>query len=259
HTPEDICRIVRAMQENPETLVLGVRNFKGKVPLKNRLGNGITRLLFAAINGKVVRDTQTGLRGLPPVYLPLFLSLAGERYEYEMNMLLAIRQNGIALCQVPIDTIYIEGNRSSHFNVWLDSFRIYRLILKYLLSSASSAAIDYLVFALLNATLPGQLIYSVVVARIASSLVNFSVNRKLVFKHHGNSKRCFVRYYLLVFAVMLCSYALIKLFHEMLGLNIFAAKVISDILLFVVSFFIQREFVYKEASDTQPESDPEGW
>lgn len=83
-----------------------------------------------------------------------------------------------------------------------------------------------LVFPLLNATLPGQLIYRVVVARIASSLVNFSVNRKLVFKHHGNSRRCFVRYYLLVF---------------------------------VVSFFIQREFVYKEAPDTQPESDPEGW
>ena len=245
HTPADIGHIAEVMAMHPDSLVLGVRRFTGRVPLKNRLGNGITRLIFALINGKMVYDTQTGLRGIPAVHLPLILTLAGERYEYEMNMLLAVKPNHIPLEQATIETVYIEGNKSSHFNAFRDSARIYALLFKFILSSAASAIVDYGVFALMHISFPGQLIASVVVARVFSSLVNFLINRNLVFKQKGAAASSAARYYALAAAVMLVGYLMIKGLTGSVGLNVYLAKVISDVSLYFVSFYVQREFVYQ--------------
>lgn len=245
HAPADIMKIALAMRAAPEALVLGVRRFTGKVPLKSRFGNGITRIVFSLINGGNILDTQTGLRGIPAVHLPLILALTGERYEYEMNMLLAARPNDINMVQVPIDTIYIEGNRSSHFKVVRDSARIYALLFKFLFSSAMAGIVDYGLFVLMTVSFPGQLLASVVTARAVSSLINFLINRNLVFKQKGAAGSAACRYYTLAAAVMLSGYGLIKLLSGPLGVNVYLAKVMADILMYFVSFLVQREFVYK--------------
>ena len=246
HTPADILRIAAAMAETPEALVLGVRHFSGQIPLRSRLGNNITRSVFASINGEDIQDTQTGLRGLPCQYLPLFLSLGGERYEFEMNMLLAIRPNEIKVVQIPIETVYLQNNESSHFNPFLDSLRIYRLMFKFIFSSAFAFLVDFTLFVLMSLALPNQLLASVITARAGSSFVNYLINRHLVFKHKGDSKKALVRYYILVVFIMLASYGLIKLLHEVLGLNRYVAKVLADGVLYIASFFFQREFVYRK-------------
>ena len=246
HTPADIRKIADAMAADPSAMVLGVRNFTGKVPLKSRLGNEITRFFFSLIHGGDVRDTQTGLRGLALEHIPLVLSLPGERYEYEMNMLLAVRPNDITLVQVPIDTIYIEGNRSSHFKAFQDSVRIYRLLLKFVASSLISTGIDYFVFAVMENLVQDQLIGSVVVARAVSSFANYSINKNVVFKRKCSARKALVRYYILAAFIMMASYGLIKLLSDVLGLNLYLAKVIADVVLYTVSFFVQREHVYKK-------------
>ncbi len=245
HAPKDILKIARAMADNPDTMVLGVRAFKGKVPLKSRLGNSITRYFFALIHGSDVRDTQTGLRGLPPVQIPVLLSLPGDRYEYEMNMLLALNDHDFQLSQVPIETIYIEGNRSSHFKVFQDSFRIYLLLFKFIGSSLFSTVVDYGLFAAMNILVPGQLIGSVAVARITSSFVNYKINRHIVFKRQEVHRTAALRYYGLVVFVMAASYGLIKVFNLYLGINLYLSKIMADTILYAVSFFVQREFVYR--------------
>lgn len=247
HTPTDIRKIAETMAEAPDHLVLGVRHFTGNVPLRSRFGNGVTRKLFALINGETVTDTQTGLRGLPDSLVPLFLSLKGDRYEYEMNMLLAIGPNDICLKQVPIETIYIEGNKSSHFNTIVDSARIYRLLLMFLISSLFAALIDYSVFIALTLTLPGRLLVSVVTARVISSFVNFLVNHNLVFRHQHAAKTTITRYYMLVVCIMLLNYGLIHLLSNVIGINLYVAKVLADIGLYFVSFLAQRDFVYRKS------------
>lgn len=246
HTPGDIRKIADAMAADPGAMVLGVRNFTGKVPLKSRLGNEITRFFFSLIHGGDVRDTQTGLRGLALEHIPLILALPGERYEYEMNMLLAVRPNDITLVQVPIDTIYIEGNRSSHFKAFQDSFRIYRLLLKFVASSLISTGIDYFIFAVMENLVQDQLIGSVVVARAVSSFANYSINKNVVFKRKCSARKALIRYYILAAFIMMASYGLIKLLSDVLGLNLYLAKVIADVVLYTVSFFVQREHVYKK-------------
>ncbi len=132
HLPEDILKIKEKMLEKNKKIVIGSRLFKGEVPIRSMFGNIVTKFVFAVISGLRLEDTQTGLRGIPKSYLKEMIYLEGERYEYEMNMLMYIARKKIPLVEVPIETVYIEDNASSHFNTIKDSIKIYKVIFKYM-------------------------------------------------------------------------------------------------------------------------------
>lgn len=248
HLPEDIVRIAMAMEEHPDELVLGIREFTGNMPFKNRIGNTITRGIFALVNGNGIMDTQTGLRGIPGKFIPLFLSLKGERYEYEMNMILEARPHNIHMVQVPIIAVYIEGNKSSHYRPLLDSARIFALIIRYIASSLFAGIVDYSVFTVMHISFPQMLIASVIVSRLLSSIVNFLINRNLVFRQKDTFANAAIRYYILVVLVALSSYGLIWTLSIPIGLNVYLAKIITDIFLWFISYIAQRELVYSPDS-----------
>ena len=125
HIPADIARVAQAALENPSKAVLGSRGFVKAVPLRSRIGNGLTRYIFAFVTGTRLKDTQTGLRAFPRTLLPELIVLGGERYEYEMNVLAHICRTGSKPLEVPIETIYFDGNKSSCFNPIRDSMSIY--------------------------------------------------------------------------------------------------------------------------------------
>ena len=132
HTFEDIARVADALSGHRGGLVLGVRAFSGKVPLRSRFGNWWTRRFFRLLTGIDVADTQTGLRGIPAPLVERVASLPGERYEYEMVMLADARNHREPPLQVPIATVYIDGNSASHFSPLADTFRIYGALFRFL-------------------------------------------------------------------------------------------------------------------------------
>lgn len=123
HRPADVRRIAEAVRDYPNGLVLGVRAFVGKVPFRSLLGNFWARVLFWILTGLAIRDTQTGLRGIPRALLPRMLQLKGDRYEYEMRMLVDARLHPARPRQIPIETVYIDENKSSHFRPFRDTLR----------------------------------------------------------------------------------------------------------------------------------------
>lgn len=132
HHPDDILACCLKLSENPGLVVLGARSFASdKVPFRSRLGNVITRGVFRLACGIRITDTQTGLRAIPAQYLPLMIETAGERYEYETNMLLEMKTHGVPFTEVTIRTIYLNDNDSSHFNPLKDSIKIYGTILPF--------------------------------------------------------------------------------------------------------------------------------
>lgn len=132
HTPADIVRVAEALESHRDGLVLGVRAFDGKVPLRSRFGNWWTRLWFFVLTGLWVKDTQTGLRGIPSALIPRIRALEGERYEYEMVMLADAKRHASRPLQIPIETIYLNDNSESHFSPLKDTVRIYRALFRYL-------------------------------------------------------------------------------------------------------------------------------
>ena len=239
---------------NSQKVVFGVRNFSDpNVPVKSKLGNNITAGVFRVFFGMKLRDTQTGLRAFPKQYLPDMAIVEGERYEYETNVLLYMNRLRIPFEQVEISTVYIEENRSSHFRAVRDSLRIYALILKYLFSSASAAFIDTVVFYILKrwtilAFLPIPLTYSAAIgARIVSSLVNYGINAKHVFKEES-SKASFVKYYILAVVQLIISATLVYVIENILHISSpllsTVTKVVIDTILFFFSFRIQHKWVF---------------
>jgi glycosyltransferase involved in cell wall biosynthesis len=244
HTAEDIVRVAQALRGTDGTVVLGSRRFSGKVPLRSRFGNGLTRRIFAFVSGAKIADTQTGLRAFPGAVLPELIGLHGERYEYEMTVLAHVCRRSKPL-EVPIATVYIDGNRSSHFDPVWDSMRIYFVLVRFYFSAIAAAGIDFAGFSVTFAATHNVPI-SVVVGRL-SSLVNFALNRRFVFHNQASIRGTLGRYYVLVAAIGGLSYLGIWSLTRYAGWNVFAAKVIVDTLLSLVSFSMQRTFVFRRS------------
>lgn len=139
HSLTDIRRVADAVRDTGR-MVLGVRRFDRRTPLRSRLGNTVTRVLFRAVTGRRISDTQTGLRGYPADLLDRFTAIPGERFEYEMNVLLSAARDGLPIEQRQVATIYLDGNASSHFGALRDSARIYQPLLRFAASSRTTRA-----------------------------------------------------------------------------------------------------------------------
>ncbi|WP_327003335.1 glycosyltransferase family 2 protein [Dactylosporangium sp. NBC_01737] len=139
HHVADILRVAEHVDVSGR-MVLGVRRFEGRVPLRSRFGNTVTRLLFRAATGCAVQDTQTGLRGYPADLLGWLCEVPGERFEYEMNVLLHAARADRPIAETVITTTYIGDNGASHFGSIADSARVYRPLLRYALSPSTRSS-----------------------------------------------------------------------------------------------------------------------
>ena len=139
HRAKDVVLVAESFLADSGALVIGSRKFARKSPWRSRFGNQITRQVFRWVAGVRLVDTQSGLRCFSRTIVPQLLALAGERYEYEMNVLAACSKMSVPLREVEIETVYLDGNRSSHFNPVLDSVKIYSLLLRLSLSASLQA------------------------------------------------------------------------------------------------------------------------
>jgi len=249
HTPGDIRRVAAALEESDGTaIVLGARSFVGgAVPVRSRFGNVVTRALFRLATGERLTDTQTGLRGYPASTLPWLAALPGDRFEYEFLLLLRARDAGVALIEVPVATVYLDGNASSHFRPVADSARIYAPLLRFAASALVAFTIDAAALLALH-TLTGWLLFSVVAARVASASVNFAVNRTVVFGAGRTVplRTAAARYFSLAGLLLIASYGLLTALTD-LGVALLVAKLLTDATLFAVSFAVQRAVVFAPA------------
>lgn len=255
HSPECILACVDALLAHPDSLILGCRCFEGEdVPARSEFGNKCTRVVMKYLTGLTISDTQTGLRGIPAFFMERLLMVKGERFEFETNMLLETKEWKIPLVEVPIRTIYIDENRTSHFNPVRDSVKIYMIFGKFLFSALSSSVVDLALFSLFCFLMRGMewggisyITAATVLARVLSALYNYCLNLKVVFQSRGTVKRTLPRYLLLAVVQMSLSAFLVGRLYPLFGGAEVLVKMPVDVLLFFLSFLIQREFVYADS------------
>jgi putative flippase GtrA len=250
HSPNDIAHIAEVLNKNPSSLILGVRDFNKKnVPFKSRYGNKITSLIFLLTSGRRCSDTQTGLRGIPFSLTDELLKISGQRFEYETNMLIQLAKKKINFIEIPIETIYSDNNRESHFRPFRDSLLIYGQIVKFTCSSLLSAMIDLTLFTVFHITIFSQfnykIIYSTIAARILSGIINYIINKKVVFKNDEKNLITFLRYAAMFFTRMALSSVSVHLLAGITNANETLFKIIVDTILFFFGFIIQKIFVFK--------------
>ncbi len=269
HTAPDTLKMAAALKEGESVLLLGSRDFSLKnkqIPAKSRMGNRITSGIFRLLYGHWLPDTQTGLRAFPRALFAFMQEVDGARFEYEMNVLMHCAGKHVAMDVVPIETVYHDDNKGSHFHPVRDSWRIYKLLFRNIAKFASASLVatilDLALFTLLNSIAIPQLIpkaalvslfksdvsvqLATYIARVCSASLNFKLNQNFVF----NLKKCkgaTLRYIVLVVGVMLVSGWTVGMLSQLLpGLNSTICKVMVDLPLFFVNYQIQKNWVFAE-------------
>lgn len=256
HSVEDVEKVAISLEENPDSLIMGCRDFSlDFVPKKSSFGNKMTCRIFHLLYGVNLRDTQTGLRGFPTGIIPKFIQLYGERFELETNMLIEAALKKIPIKEVEIRTIYIDNNSETHFRPIQDSWAIYSLIFKsfllYMCSSLASFVIDIGLFQLFITIFKwvgitnGYIMGATVTARVFSSLFNYAVNKSVVFKD-SSGKASLVKYYILCVFQMLISAGLVTAVYYVFHAPEALIKVVVDTLLFCISYQIQQKWVFAQ-------------
>jgi glycosyltransferase involved in cell wall biosynthesis len=316
HRTRDILKVAAGVKENPGKLILGSRKLGQGVPFRSLFGNVLTRFVLFFIIGRKIYDTQSGLRGIPRILVPTLLTTRGERYEFEINMLILskrgrrpqpihgqpdvvlsevssqkyaektkfqkvlvkrgsatpthsrsdrcrsfgassqkfaektklqkvlVKKQAVDIIEIPIDTIYLENNVSSHFNPFFDSMKIYFQLLRFAFSSMLASGCDFIVFSIAY-HLTANILLSLLIGRfLIGSLLNYIINRRLVFHSKSGVLSSLFKYYLALIIMSVLSYLLITLALAHLGFKVMIAKIVVETFLFVFSFLIQREFVF---------------
>lgn len=264
HLPEDIRKTALSLAMAPTgkqghprgQLVLGTRNFnEPQVPFKSRNGNKITTEVFHLLYGKRINDTQTGLRAISNEFLPTCLEIRGERFEYEINMLIAAVRSKLDIREEMIQTVYFDDNRETHFRPVMDSLKIYGVMFGAFLRFACSGLISFVVdqglFALLQKIVfqawssAQAILWATVLARAVSSLLNYSLNRSVVFGAGKGSRHSLLRYYTLCLCQTAASALGVIALHTLTMLDPSLMKILVDTLLFFVSYRLQQAWVFE--------------
>jgi putative flippase GtrA len=255
HDPRDIARVAETLvNNNPDALTLGVRGFDTEVPFRSRFGNTLTITAVRLLVGHALRDTQTGLRAIPRKLVPHLLKLASSGYEFELDMLIACKHLAIPVREVVIKTIYHDRNAGSHFNPVLDSMRIYFVLLRFSFASVLTALIDNVTFAALLAA-QASVAQSQTWARLVALVFNYVTVKRAVFLSSDRHKHVVPRYLALVVVSGFASYGLIRLFISTLNMEVMAAKILAETMLFIANFAIQRDFVFTRQREGSMETD----
>jgi glycosyltransferase involved in cell wall biosynthesis len=270
HTISDIVNVAEKFCAEPDALHLGCRNFNGDdVPWKSKIGNNLTRSIFRLFAGVSIADTQTGLRAIPAEVMELSLAIRGNRFEFETAMLLRAWDKNVKFCETTIETVYLDGNSGTHFHPIKDAARIYRVIFahllrqlfRFMLSSMSSALVDFLLFSFLvrsfalekdNMALP--LLTACGAARFVSAAWNFTVNRYWVFAtdtaRRSSLRKSLSQYVTLCIAIFSASYGLTYFLGQFVEKNTLPYwKLLIDLMLFLLSFMIQKISVFRKKND----------
>ena len=260
HLPKDVKKIAEKIEEHNDKIILGERSFKDtKVPIKSRIGNSFSTMFFKLQNGVYIKDTQTGLRGIPVKFKDFAMQVEGNRYEYEMNFLREAVANKIEFEMIDIETVYDDNNVGTHFRPLKDAYLIYKEPIRFAFIAIMSSVIDILLFTILHNVFSALLLtvinlnmisgISNVIARLVSGLFNFTMNKKFAFESKGNTKKQFIQYTSLFIAVLCTSTILVSLASN-LPINITISKIIIDFIIFFTNYFVEKRVIFKAEKKT---------
>ncbi len=255
HHVEDVCAMAQRLSESPGGLVLGARDLRqDHVPARSKFGNRLTSFGFGLFYGTHLDDTQTGLRGIPAALLPWSLAVAGERFEYEMNVLIRAVRERVPYRTLPIHTIYYDNNAGTHLRTVRDSWRIFRILLsglgRYAAAAFGAAALDLFVFWLayrfLYGGLPELLCLwaAVATARILSSALDVACNQGPALRRLSPAFPAALRFFYLWLAQLVCSGGLTILLYKLTRMPPLLCKFLMDFALGILSYQVRMRWVF---------------
>ena len=126
HFPNDIPNFINDLEqsEDKNILIIGSRNMEQEgVPGKSSFGNKFSNFWFWAETGIKLKDTQSGFR-LYPLKVINKLNFYTTKFEFEIEVIVKSAWKDIEVKNMPIQVLYDETERVSHFRPFKDFTRI---------------------------------------------------------------------------------------------------------------------------------------
>lgn len=225
HRATDALTLCNYVQEHPDTLAIGKRIRRENVPLRSKIGNEITKYVFSLATEQDIYDTQSGLRAFEEQLAEYMLETKGDRFEYEMNVLLGLKERNIKYKEIEIKTIYIDNNKGSHFHPLKDSSRIYKQIIKFKRLSILIFILEFILFATLykltNKIILSNIISGIMCASLSYMTINSEKQKEQLFKNN-----------LINIGKIILSTIIILILS--LKFNLYVSKFISEIIMIVL-------------------------
>lgn len=254
HKVSDAIKVCDRCDKEVGSLILGSRHFDKKTtPFRSRFGNFMARTSFLFSTHHKIYDTQTGLRAFDSSLLESMIQINGNRYEYEMNVLLEAIKLNIPIVEERIETIYIDDNSGTHYDSFKDTIRIIKEVVKFSISSLIGFLVDFSLYSLLLFVLTQagfewehKALMCHAIARVVSASVNFTINYHLVFKKRETIWKALLKYTGLAIFILFGGMGILWVFTELWGWNPYLAKVLVEVTMFIVSWLVQRLFVFRK-------------
>lgn len=247
HLSVDAINVAKKLYDEKSAIILGTRVFDNtKTPLRSRFGNLLTKYVFTFMTGLSISDTQTGLRGIPALFIPKLLRLKTNGYDFELDMLILAKELAIPIKEITITTVYENDNATSHFNPVFDSLRIYFVFLRYAWVGFISFLIDFTMFMIFLHIASFPLIYANIAARAVSSTTNYALNRYVVFKSKNSIVKEYLKYFILMVYVLIINTSLVCLTYNYVTKFAAFVKISAEVITFLITFIVSRSFVFKD-------------
>lgn len=213
HRVEDVVRVNERLHLG-EKFVLTIRQRKNKIPLRSKIGNNLSRFVYALLTNRYLSDNQSGLRGFDRCHIDWMINVEKNNYDYEMNVLYYAAKMGLKISTLPIDAIYIGNNESSHFNPIKDTVKIYKSLFAlargtFFAFAASEILVllisIFLGFKYLNITLPGVGAISYLICILLNNYVFFKNIPK--YDYWATLVFTVISYFIYTLLCLLASYA----------------------------------------------------
>ncbi len=247
HCVEDVNKVAELMRENRESFIVGTREFSDKtIPFRSRFGNNCTNFVFKHFVGLPLNDVMSGLKGLPKAFIYKLIEARGERFEFVTTTLLEVKKCNLDIIQIPIQTIYINGNETSHFRPVLDSVKIYKTILNYFLYALFAYVLSVLAFGLsIDIFKEIGMLASIIIAsclgKLVTDIYTLLINRNAILKNNAKTVK-YIAFCILRAAIVT---AFVFLIVNYIGINSVVCKIIVDLLLFIPGFKVFNGLVLK--------------
>lgn len=248
YTVDDIVKLSVHITKHPSSLALGVRDIDENHSKSRLFSKALS--LFHGIN---LKDIHTGIRAFTKDMFQMVLRLDGCHDRFWLDMLIHSKKESHAILAISLESTYTMDIETYDIK---DSakilFHLVRVALNYAWSSIICASIDLTLFALLTVLfMPYFDKYTAVAisafaARGVSSVVNFSINRK-IFSSAGTTLfgTC-IRYYTLLSIQLSISTFFLNFLGDFILINNVILKALIDIVLAVISYQFQLRWVFKK-------------
>jgi putative flippase GtrA len=250
YTVDDVLHMVAAMAVNPGKLITASRAANPVLGWRQRFVKACAGRFFSALHGRAIQDPWAGLRAIPAAIVPSLQDLKGDGRRFAFNIVLNLQHKGIKNVNVPVSARYEPGEGLERSERIKDIFRILALPFTFISASLTATAADYAVFLTLDTLLmKGHWAVSITISRSTGAIVGYFLNRNLVFrrKNDGGHKELVAaaQFALLALINYGMSLLFVYLLHDLLFINEIIARFCSDVVLFITSYVIQREIIFK--------------